>query len=347
MLVDSGSGQVLSARQPDLRFVPASMTKVMTLFAAFEELKQGRLDPRRSFTVPADTAREWSGKGTSMYLAPGESVPLDALLHGIATASANDASVVLAQGYSGSVAGWAVLMNARASEIGMTRSHFASPNGWPDNGRTYVTARDLVTLGQTLIARYPGLYQHYFGRRAMVWKRRTLTSHDPVSGIVAGADGIKTGFTREAGYNFLGSARRDGRRLIMVVAGAGSEAERAEASRALLEWGFAAWRARPLFARGAVVARARVQGGAARQVPLVSDRALHAALKRGAANRISLRLIYDGPLVAPIREGARVAWLEIRVNDMAPGVVPLYAAASVARAGVVDRLANGLSALFQ
>jgi len=343
ILSDLASGQIIAERRIDLPFAPASMTKVMTLYVAFEELKAGRLQPRTQFPVPVEIAREWRGKGTSMFLAAGETVPLDALLHGIATASANDAAVVIAVARGGSVPGWSAMMNRQARMLGMSRSRFNTPNGWPDEGRTYVTARDLVTLGQALIARHPGLYRHYFGRREMVWNGMDLRSHDPVSGIVAGADGIKTGHTREAGYNFLGSAQRDGRRLVMVIGGAHSEAERREASRALLEWGFAEWKSVPIFARGAIVSRARVQGGKARHVALAADRAIRAAVPRRSGGRLSLRLRYDGPLIAPIRKGARVATLEIRVDGMAPGRVPLYAARDVAKAGIVDRIANALA----
>ncbi|MBW8755371.1 MAG: D-alanyl-D-alanine carboxypeptidase, partial [Sphingomonadales bacterium] len=267
LLVDVNSGRTLYARQPDLRFVPASMAKVMTAYVAFEVLAEGRLAANRAFTVKDDTARQWNGRGTSLYLKGGATIDADTLLHGIATVSANDAAVVLAEGYAGDVPRWCALMNAEARALGMSRSHFATPNGWPDQGATYVTARDLVTLGETLITRHPQLYRRYFRQKRMTWDGVTQASHDPTMGVVPGADGIKTGHTDEAGYNFLGSATRDGRRVIMVVAGAHSEAERAAASRALLEWGFAEWQARPLFAANRTVGEARVQGGDARQVP--------------------------------------------------------------------------------
>jgi len=346
LLVDLGSGQVLTARKPDRSFVPASMTKVMTAYVAFEEMAANRLSPSRVFTVGDATARRWRGAGTSLDLAAGQNLTADTLLHGIATVSANDASVVLAEGYAGDVAGWTAMMNAEASRLGMTRSRFATPNGWPDGGATYVSARDLVTLARAMITRHPQLYRRYFGRKHMSWNGKVLQSHDPTVGVVAGADGIKTGHTAEAGYNFLGSARRGERRLVMVVAGAKSESERAAASRALLEWGFSAWEARPLFAAGAQVAEARVQGGAAREVPLVAAGPVYAALPRGTAAPVSLRLVYRGPIAAPIARGAPVAQLEIAVAGMQPGRVPLYAARDVAVAGPVDRLVNGLIGLL-
>jgi D-alanyl-D-alanine carboxypeptidase (penicillin-binding protein 5/6) len=346
LLVDVNSGTTLYARQPALRFVPASMAKVMTAYVAFEEIAAGRLAADRRFTVADATARQWNGRGTSLYLTAGAVVDADTLLHGIATVSANDAAVVLAEGYAGDVPRWCARMNAAAKALGMANSHFATPNGWPDDGATYVTARDLVTLGDALITRHPQLYRRYFGQKRMTWHGVTQQSHDPTIGVIAGADGIKTGHTDEAGYNFHGSAERDGRRLIMVVAGAHSEAERAAASRALLEWGFSAWRARPLFAAGRSVAEARVQDGDARAVPLIANRAVAAVLPRGKVGPIALTVTYQGPLVAPIAKGAKVAELEIRTPDAPASRLPLFAGVSVGKAGPIDRLINGLAGWF-
>lgn len=345
LLVDLGSGQVLAAKQPELSFVPASMTKVMTAYVAFEEMAAGRLAADRQFTVRPETARLWSGRGTSLNVTAGQRLSADTLLHGIATVSANDASVVLAEGYAGTVPAWTRLMNDAGRQLGMADSRFATPNGWPDGGATYVSARDLARLAQAMITRHPALYRRYFGRKTMNWNGRVLTSHDPTVGVVPGADGIKTGFTREAGFNFLGSAQRDGRRLVMVVAGAKSDAQRAAASRALLEWGFSAWQARPLFARGATVARARVQGGAARAVALVAASPVYAVIPRDTNERVALRLVYRGPIAAPIARNARVATLEVTVGGREAGQVPLYAADDVNIAGPFDRLFNGLAGM--
>ena len=164
--------------------------------------------------------------------------------------------------------------------------------------------------------------------------------------MFAGADGIKTGHTNEAGYNFLGSAQRDGRRLISVVAGASSEAERANASRALLEWGFSAWDARQLFRQGAPIAEARVQGGDAGRIALIAGGAVHASFPKGNPGAISLQLVYKGPLVAPIEKGAEVAELRIITGAGEVGRVPLLAMRAVGKAGPIDRLWNGLAGIF-
>lgn len=346
LLVDLNSGQTLAARHPDLRFVPASMAKVMTIYTALGLIHRGELDPRRRFAVDQATAQAWNGKGTSLYLQAGDTPTTEELIHGIATVSANDAAMVLAQGVSGSVAAWAARMNANARTLGMHDSRFANPSGWPDGGQTYVSARDLTKLAAALISTYPADYRRYFGQRTFDWNGVALRSHDPATGFVPGADGIKTGHTDEAGYNFLGSAEREGRRLVMVVAGAKSEAERAAASRALLEWGYAAWRAQPLFAPGATVGTVRVQNGASREVPLVSVRRTFAAYPAGQAPNVRLAIRYNGPLVAPLAKGAHVADLVIDTGSSAPGTIPLYTAAAVPVAGRLDRLINGIAGVF-
>lgn len=346
LLIDMNSGSILYERNADRRFPPASMAKVMTLYVAFEEMAALRLDPTRKFEVRDATARQWNGRGTSLYLKGGREIDVDTLLRGIATVSANDASMVLAEGYAGNVARWCALMNEHARKLGMNDSHFATPSGWPDGGKTYVSARDLGKLAEALITRHPELYRRYFGHKRMTFDGVEQQSHDPTVGVVRGADGIKTGHTDEAGYNFLGSAERDGRRLIMVVGGARSETERAVASRELLEWGFGEWEARPLFSSGRQVASARVQNGAARTVPLVANRAIAVVERRHLGFSPSLRVIYRGPLVAPLAKGTQVAELEIRSGKSAPSRVPLYAGASVGEAGPLDRLVNGIVGLF-
>lgn len=346
LLTSMNSGQTLFARRADTRMLPASTVKIMTAFVAFEAMARGKLQPETMVTVSEAAARKWSGHGTTLHLVAGERVPVDALMRGVTIVSGNDAAAVLAEGAEGSVPRWLGLMNRAAQTAGMTASHFASPNGLPDGGQTYVTPRDLAKLSGALILRHPGLYRRYFGQPSFVWRGETYLNRNPVLGRVAGADGIKTGHTAEAGYNFVGSAQRVGHRLIMVIGGAQSEAIRATASRALLEWGFTAFQSRPLFSKGATISAARVQGGDARSVPLIAPHAVIASVPKGSGAPISLRVVYNGPLVAPIRKGAEVARLEIRVADMAPGHVPLYAGRQVGEAGMMDRVLNGLAGLF-
>lgn len=346
LAVDLQAHQILAERNADRVFLPASMTKVMTVFVAFGLMAKGKVSPDLHLVVSPQTAATWSARGTGMRLKAGEQMPVDILLHGITTVSANDASVVLAEGLAGNVANWTALMNAEARKLGMTRSHFATPNGWPDGGATHVSAADMVRLGSALVERYPALYRRYFGKKTLTWNGITQQNHDPTVGVVPGADGIKTGHTRESGYSFLGTAVRDDRRVMIVIGGATSEAQRAQAARDLLEWSFSAWDSRALIPKGAAVGEALVQAGDMRRVRLVAPIGVAVAIPHGANPQVTTTLRYRGPLVAPIAKGAEVAWLEIAVAGQPVGRVPLAAAESVAKAGPFDRLANGVAGLL-
>jgi len=347
LLVDLNSGQTLYSREPDRRFMPASLTKVMTLYVAFELISRGQLDPNTVYRMSEDAYRHWHAVGSSMFLDRQHDVTVHDLLMGIANVSANDGCVVLAEGAAGSVPNWLALMNAEARKLGMTNSHFGTPNGWMDEGQTYITARDYVKLATAILIRHPDLYHRYIGHETMTWNGITQRNHDPILGKVEGADGIKTGFTNQAGYGFLGSAIRGGRRLVMVLAGADRHQDRASAAAALMDWGFAAFDSRPLFATGATVGEARVQDGAAASVPLVAPANYAVTTPRGSPGQVKLRVVYYGPLIAPIRKGAMVGSLEIRVDGGVPSRVPLMAGADVAKAGAFARLLNGLRGLVE
>jgi D-alanyl-D-alanine carboxypeptidase (penicillin-binding protein 5/6) len=226
LLVDLGSGRTLYEHNADQPFLPASVTKTMTAYVAFDMLAKGELREDQTFKVSREAWREWHNKGSRMFLSDGSQVPVRDLLLGIMNVSANDGAVVLAEGAGGSVAGFVGRMNATAKELGMTHSHFGTPNGWMDKGVTHVSARDLVRLAEAMIHRHPDYYRRYIGQKGMTWNGITQPNHDPTLGIVEGADGIKTGFTGEAHYNFLGSAVRGKRRLVMVLAGVETPKER-------------------------------------------------------------------------------------------------------------------------
>jgi len=346
LLIDLGSGQVIHARNPDARFMPASVTKVMTLYLAFELIAQRKLDPAQVFVMSPDISREWRRKGSTMFLDRGESVRVEDLLLGIANVSANDGAAVLAEGYAGSVAAWTAAMNRTALGLGMTGSHFASPNGWPDEGRTFTTANDLATLARAMISRHPDKFGYYIGRSGFDYKGIAQVNHDPMIGRVPGADGIKTGFTNEAGFSYLGTARRNGQRLVMVLAGVENGRLRARLAKAYIEWGFSAFDRRQLFANGAVVGSARVQGGNARSVGLRAAGPVAINLPRGSDGRLTGTIRYDGPLRAPLIAGQEVATLEVTAEGVAPARVPLYAAESVGTAGPLDRIVNAIAGVF-
>lgn len=342
LLVDLSSGQVLYSKQADRRFLPASITKVMTLYTAFEMVSHNQLNTNQTMRMSESAFKDWHRVGSTMFLDQAASPTVNDLLLGIANISANDACVVLAEGAAGSVPTWLALMNAQARRLGMKDSHFGTPNGWMDEGETFVTAHDLALLAGAMIAEHPDLYHRYIGHESLTWNGITQPNHDPILGKLVGADGIKTGFTNQAGYGFLGSAERNGRRLVMVVAGADRGRDRAKAAQALMDWGFAAFASRPLFNPGQAIGEAQVQGGEVRHVSLVTPTGFAASVPKDSNGQTGLKIVYDGPLEAPIVKGSMVASLEIRTGNGEPHRVPLIAGENVGRANLLERLRNGL-----
>ena len=342
-LYDVSSGQVLFEREADRRFMPASIVKAMTTYLAFEWLKEGRIDARQRYVMDRETFADWGGRGSTMYLPANSLTPVDRLLAGIAAVSANDASAVLAKGAAGSIANWTRAMNAKAAELGMADSRFNTPNGWMDDGQTFTTARDLGKLGTALATRHPQLYARYVGRPELTHNGIRQYNHDPITGRVEGADGIKTGFTNQAGHGFLGSAERDGRRLVMVVATSPRQSLRNGAARSLIEWGFAAFESRQLFDAGKTIANAEVQGGAALRVGLVANEPVRLSTRRGTHADIRLEVRYNGPLIAPIEQGEQIAQLVTYLDGERVGQVPLNAAETVGTAGAFAAIRNAFA----
>ena len=355
-LIDLSSGARLYAKNADVRMPPASMAKMMTTDVAFELIDSGKLPLSKMCTVRPETWQKWHGDaaGSTMFLSPNEQVSVENLLKGIVTLSGNDASVVLAECIAGTEQAFAEQMNALGKKIGLTNSHFGNANGWPDNGVTYVTARDLATLARYEIEHHYKLYKQFYSLPSFTWgktlgsgKDITQGNRNPILGVVPGADGLKTGHTDEAGYGFTGSAEQNGRRLIEVVAGLPSWNSRVVESKRLIEWGFGAWSAKPLFQAGARVGTAKVQLGSSSEVPLVAPRNLAVTVPAGlSSGNIQTKIRYEGPLVAPIVKGQEVAQLVITTGDTPPQIVPLVAGEDVGKAGFFGRMWLGLKSLF-
>ena len=355
-LIDLSSGATLYAKNADVRMPPASMAKMMTTDVAFELIDSGKLPLSKMCTVRPETWQKWHGDaaGSTMFLSPNEQVSVENLLKGIVTLSGNDASVVLAECIAGTEQAFAEQMNALGKKIGLTNSHFGNANGWPDNGVTYVTARDLATLARYEIEHHYKLYKQFYSLPSFTWgktlgsgKDITQGNRNPILGVVPGADGLKTGHTDEAGYGFTGSAEQNGRRLIEVVAGLPSWNSRVVESKRLIEWGFGAWSAKPLFQAGAKVGTAKVQLGSSSEVPLVAARNLAVTVPAGlSSGNIQTKIRYEGPLVAPIVKGQEVAQLVITTGDTPPQIVPLVAGEDVGKAGFFGRMWLGLKSLF-
>lgn len=352
---DLSSGAILYAKDADRRMPPASMAKMMTVYVAFDLIKKGELKLDQMITVRPETWRQWHGPqaGSTMFLSPGEQVSVQNLLHGIVTLSGNDACVVLAEGIAGTEPAFVALMNQRVKALGLANSNFGTSNGWPDAGVTYVTAHDLGELAARTIQDFPDLYKAFYSQKEFTWGKTlgagadiTQQNRDPLLGRVSGADGLKTGHTEEAGYGFTGSAEQNGRRLVMVVAGLTSSNQRIEQSVAFMDWGFRAWKAVPLVAKGKKVQDAEVQMGDVRSVGLVAPRDLAVTVPAGTTGNMKVTVVYNGPIKAPIKAGQHIADLVVQTGDTPPQMMPLVAEKAVEEAGFFDRIAAGFRWLF-
>jgi D-alanyl-D-alanine carboxypeptidase (penicillin-binding protein 5/6) len=352
-MVDTSSNAILYAKDADRRMPPASMAKMMTVYVAFDLIKHGKLSLSQQIEVQPETWRKWHSQGSTMFLGVGEKPTVADLLKGIVTLSGNDACVVLAEGISGTEEAFVSVMNQKAVELGLTNSHFGTSNGWPDNGVTYVTARDLAKLATATINNFPDLYKTYYSLPNFTWGKTlgagnpiSQDNRDPLLGKVAGADGLKTGHTEEAGYGFTGSAKQGNRRLVLVLAGLGSAGQRIDESVKFMNWGFRAWQAKQIVAKGKLVETAEVQLGSANHVGLIAPDNLTVTLPGGATPDMQGRVEYDGPIKAPIKAGDHIADLVIMTPDMQPQRVPLVAAEDVPLAGFFGRAWTGLKGLF-
>jgi len=354
-LIDLSSGAELLAKDADRPMPPASMAKMMETELAFELIDKRELSLGKMCTVQPPTWQKWHGPaaGSTMFLSPGEQVSVENLLHGIVTLSGNDAAIVLAECVAGTEQAFVTQENALAKKLGITHSYFGTPNGWPDNDVTIVTARDLARLARASIERHPQLYKKFYAQASFTWGKTLGSGADikqdnrnPLLGRVPGADGLKTGHTDEAGYGFTGSAEQNGRRLIVVMAGMSSFNQRIEEGVRLINWGFNAWTSKPLYKAGATVGSARVQLGSASEVSLVSQGPIALTMPAGLGSQIkSTRIRYYGPLQAPIAKGQHVADLVV-TTDNGPQVMPLVAGEAVSEAGFFGRAWIGLKQML-
>jgi serine-type D-Ala-D-Ala carboxypeptidase (penicillin-binding protein 5/6) len=353
-MLDLSSGAVLYAKDADRRIPPASMAKMMTMYLAFDLIKQGKFKLDQKFTVRPETWQKWHGPeaGSTMFLSVGEQVSIENLLHGISTLSGNDACVVLAEGMFGTEQAFVAQMNEAAKKLGLANTHYGTSNGWPDAGVTYTTARDLAALGKATIIDFPDLYKQFAGVKDFTWgktlggKDITQANRNPLLGKIAGADGIKTGHTEEAGYGFTGSVDQNGRRIVMVVAGIDSFNNRISESVKFMDWGLKAWEAKPVVAAGKHIETAEVQMGNASEVGLVAPRNISVTLPVGAAANMKVKVVYDGPVKAPIKKGQHIADLVITTADTPPQITPLVAESDVGEAGFFGRVWAGLTSFF-
>jgi D-alanyl-D-alanine carboxypeptidase (penicillin-binding protein 5/6) len=332
-LIDQTSGAVLLSKNSDLPLPPASMSKLMTLYMTFEFIKAGKLSLDEKLPV-SKTAANYTG--STMFLNPTDRVAVLDLIRGIIVLSGNDACAVLAEALSpdGTEAGFAKLMTQRAKQIGLENSTFKNSNGWPAKGHL-MSVRDLGILAQKLITDFPEYYPMFaeqtykFDGRAPANTR----NRNPLLGLGIGADGLKTGHTKEAGYGLVGSAEQDGRRIIFVLSGLNNLEDRAQEAETIVNWAFRQFTMEKFATDGSEIGKAKVWNGKSRDVSLVLENDLNVMIPVLSSSKPIFSIEYVGPIKAPIKKGDKIAELLIKSEDLPETRHSLLAGNSVPRGG--------------
>jgi D-alanyl-D-alanine carboxypeptidase (penicillin-binding protein 5/6) len=340
-IVDFRTGAVLMDKNAEQRMPPASMSKIMTAYVAFDFLKKGRASLDDMLPV---SERAWRTGGSKMFVQVGTQVRLEDLLRGMIIQSGNDACIVLAEGLAGSEEAFVDIMNKKAQELGLTGSHFANVTGLPDPGQ-YMTARDLAMLAKRIILDFPEYY-HYDSEKEFTYNGIKQGNRNPLLYKDIGADGMKTGHTEEAGYGLTASVVRDNRRIIMVMTGLNSMKQRAQESERLIEWAFREFGGYTLFKAGDKVEEASTWLGVEPKVALTLDNDATVSVLRRYRKDMKVSVNYTKPIPAPIHKGQKVGKLVVTVPEMQPQEFDLVAAEDVERLGALGRMGAAMSYLM-
>ena len=345
ILMDEESGTVIFQKDADLPMEPASMAKLMTIAVVFHEIQDGRLSMGDEFFVSENAWRTGGAAsgGSTMFAELNSKISVENLIRSVIIQSGNDAAIVLAEGIAGSEASFAAIMNELALDIGLENSHFTNSTGLPDPDM-HVTARDLADLARYLIREFPQYY-HYFSEPEMEWNKIKQSNRNSLVELGIGVDGLKTGHTESAGYGSVISTAEGGRRLIAVVHGLTSMAQRTEEGRKLITWGARAFERFAAYPEGAVVAYADVYGGEVPSVGLVGKGEVALYLPRGSRRCLSAEVAYNGPLMPPVMEGDKIAELRVYCDDKLVQAAPLYAAQTVRPGDIVRKATDALKQL--
>ena len=341
ILVDYESGTVLYEKGADTPWPPASLAKLMTMELVYKEIKEGRLNLDDMLTVSEYAWRKGGAPsgGSSMYASIHSKVKVSDLIQGVVVVSGNDACIVFAEAIAGNESAFATKMTERARELGLTTADFRNAPGLHDPDQK-ISVRDLAKLAMHIIRTYPE-FMKYYSQPEFTWNNIRQQNRNPLLAMGLGADGMKTGFIKESGYGLVGTAVQGGHRLVLAMNGAKSIKERADEARKLLEWGFRAFDSRLLFAEGRTVSEARVFGGERSRVAVVGQRPIRLLVPRGTADKLVVRMVYQGPLRAPVKKGAEVARLKVWRAEKVALDVPLVAADDVAEGGIARRAFDG------
>ena len=332
-ILDAQTGTVLLDKDADSLMPPASMSKLMTAYMIFQRLKDGRLTLEDEFLV---SEKAWRKGGSKMFVEVGSRVSVEDLLRGIIVQSGNDACIVVAEGIAGSEEAFAEMMTETARKIGLEKSVFRNATGWPDEDHV-MTARELAVLAERIIADFPEYY-HYYAETSFTYNDIRQGNRNPLLYTMPGADGLKTGHTEASGYGLTASAKRDGRRIILVVNGLPSMNARSQESGRLMDWAFREFEALSLFKAGETVEQAEIWMGDSHTVPLVSAEDIVITVPKAARRSMVVSAVYDGPVAAPVKQGDRIATLRVALPNGATMDYPLQAGADVEELGLFGRM---------
>jgi D-alanyl-D-alanine carboxypeptidase (penicillin-binding protein 5/6) len=345
ILIEASSGSVLFEKNADELRAPSSMMKLMTAEVVFHAIKQGDVKLTDEYRVSENAWRKGGAPagGSTMFAAINSKIPVDDLLHGAIIQSGNDACMVLAEGIAGNERAFAEMMTKRARELGLTRSTFANSNGLPDPDNK-MTVRELAKLARYIIQTYPDFYK-LFGEKEFTWNKIRQQNRNPLLNSLEGADGLKTGYTKEGGYGMVGSAVQNGIRLLVVINGLDDPDDRAAEAKKMLEWGFRNFEVRTLFAADQPIGYAKVFGGESRSVKLASREPIKVMVQKNGTDKLIARVVYNGPVRAPIESGQQVGLIKVWRGGNIAMEAPVYAAESVDRGSTMRRAIDGASEL--
>jgi D-alanyl-D-alanine carboxypeptidase (penicillin-binding protein 5/6) len=345
ILIEASSGSVLFEKNADELRAPSSMMKLMTAEVVFHAIKQGDIKLTDQYVVSENAWRKGGAPagGSTMFAAIHSRIPVDDLLHGAIIQSGNDACMVLAEAMVGNETAFAEMMTKRARELGLTQSTFANSNGLPDPGNK-MTVRELAKLARYIIQTYPEFYK-LFGEREFTWNKIRQPNRNPLLTALDGADGLKTGYTKEGGYGMVGSAVQNGLRLIVVVNGLEDPDDRASEAKKILEWGFRNFETRTLFNAEQQIGYAKVFGGASRSLKLAAKEPVKVMVQKNGNDKLIARLVYSGPVRAPIEAGQQVGVIKVWRGANIAVETPVYAAESIATGSTMQRAIDGASEL--
>src|SRR2546430_12977681 len=345
ILIEASSGSVLFEKNADELRAPSSMMKLMTAEVVFNAIKRGEIKPTDEYRVSENAWRKGGAPagGSTMFAAIHSKISVSDLLRGAIIQSGNDACMVLAEGIAGNERAFAEIMTKRARELGLTRSTFANSNGLPDPGNK-MTVRELAMLARHIIQTYPEMYK-LFGEKEFTWNKIRQQNRNPLLNSLEGADGLKTGYTKEGGYGMVGSAVQNGIRLIVVVNGLEDPDDRASEAKKMLEWGFRNFEVRTLIAADQTVGYAKVFGGESRSVKLTSPEPIKVMVPKNGNEKLIARIIYNGPVRAPIQSGQPVGIVRVWRGASIAMEQTVYAAESIGTGSTIRRAMDGASEL--